>query len=201
MEDWVNLSIFLERKSKIKLIYCSLCNQIKLIQTVYQKTIEHEQSTTVNVSLMASEYPTPCMSLYDTSKAGLSAFTQSLMLECRTIQLIDLKPGDFGTIFSIKCLENLGLHPQHAHNLINKRKKLATPEKAAKKLRYLLSKSRTGSYRTGVFTQSVVYPKLVKFLPKQVTDFATLGDCLLQRLRISGSKNSAINWIGLLQNF
>ena len=55
-----------------------LCNQIKLTQTVYQKMIEHGQGTIVNIRSMVREYSIPYMSLYNTSEAGLSSFTQRI---------------------------------------------------------------------------------------------------------------------------
>ncbi len=56
----------------------------------------------VNVSSLAGEFPLPYMSVYSGAKAGLSAFTQSLMLtEKRAeIQLIDFQPGDYRTAFN-----------------------------------------------------------------------------------------------------
>lgn len=58
--------------------------------------------TVVNVSSLAGEFPLPYMSVYSGAKAGLSAFTQSLMLTegGSGVRFIDFQPGDYRTAFN-----------------------------------------------------------------------------------------------------
>ena len=56
----------------------------------------------VNVSSLAVEFPLPFMSGYNTVKAGLSAFSESLMVEVAGtgVIVIDFRPGDYRTGFN-----------------------------------------------------------------------------------------------------
>jgi len=56
----------------------------------------------VNVSSLAVDFPLPFMSGYNVAKAGLSALTESLIVETRgsDIKVIDFRPGDYRTEFN-----------------------------------------------------------------------------------------------------
>ncbi|MGC6456475.1 MAG: SDR family NAD(P)-dependent oxidoreductase [Coraliomargaritaceae bacterium] len=58
----------------------------------------------LNISSLASEIPIPLMPVYNASKAGLSALSDSLMLDAEgdhaCYSVIDVRPGDFKTEFA-----------------------------------------------------------------------------------------------------
>ena len=55
----------------------------------------------VNVGSLACEFPIPYLSGYNAAKAGLAAFSESLLLEAesRAAQVVELRLGDFATGF------------------------------------------------------------------------------------------------------
>jgi len=56
----------------------------------------------VNVSSLAVDFPMPYMSGYNVVKAGLAAFSESLMMEVAGtgVVVIDFRPGDYRTNFN-----------------------------------------------------------------------------------------------------
>ncbi len=56
----------------------------------------------VNTASLATEFPLPFMSAYNIAKAGLSALSESLLVETRgtPVSVIDFRPGDFRTGFN-----------------------------------------------------------------------------------------------------
>lgn len=64
----------------------------------------------VNVSSVAGLMPVPFLSVYNAAKAGLSAFSQSLMMETPECPpwIIDFQPGDYDTAFNRNMKRHMG---------------------------------------------------------------------------------------------
>ena len=75
---------------------------IQLAQAAAARFRERDKGCLVNVSSVAGELWIPYLSVYNASKAGLSAFSQSLMLESPGTApwIIDFRPGDYRTEFN-----------------------------------------------------------------------------------------------------
>ena len=75
---------------------------IQLASAAVTAMRKREKGCLVNVSSVAGEMWIPYMSIYNSAKAGLSAFSQSLMLESpeNPPWIIDFRPGDYRTAFN-----------------------------------------------------------------------------------------------------
>ena len=125
----------------------------------------------VNVSSLAAEFPLPFQSAYNMAKAGLSALSESLMLEVAgtPVIVIDFRPGDYRTDFEVSVR-----HPQGepAGRAARAWAAFATmmrggppPTHAAAMLRRALLRRRSGTVRTGRVFQAVFAPLLVRLAP------------------------------------
>ncbi|HRE82476.1 MAG TPA: SDR family NAD(P)-dependent oxidoreductase, partial [Opitutaceae bacterium] len=126
----------------------------------------------VNVSSLAVEFPLPYMSGYNVVKAGLSAFSESLIFETRGtgVTVIDFRPGDYRTSFN-HSMSNPGLlskAPQLTPVWRTLEANLAAspgPERAARDLHRALMRGRSGVVRSGSFFQATLAPLLSRLAP------------------------------------
>jgi short-subunit dehydrogenase len=133
----------------------------------------------VNVSSLAVEFPLPFMSGYNAAKAGLSAFSESLMVEVAGtgIIVIDFRPGDYRTGFhqamqaTSDTLPSTSAAPpasraQHAWARLEANLRSAPPPvRAARDLRRALVRGRSGTVRSGTFFQARLAPWLPRLAP------------------------------------
>lgn len=126
----------------------------------------------VNVSSVAVDFPLPHMSGYNVAKAGLSAFSESLIFEMRGMEVIvvDFRPGDYRTAFNQSMSPTTlltrqpGLAPiwrRLDHNLNT----APFPVRAARDLERALLRGRSGTVRSGSLFQAVIAPFLSRFAP------------------------------------
>lgn len=126
----------------------------------------------VNVSSLAVELPIPYMAVYNSAKAGLSGFSESLMLDLSdnpAVQVVDFRPGDFKTNFyeASTVSENLSRRQLVAWDAV--RAKVAQgcePERAATDLYHILSSGESGVFRTGSFFQTTVASLAARLLSR-----------------------------------
>ena len=132
----------------------------------------------VNVSSLAVDFPLPFMSGYNVVKAGLAAFSESLMIEVAGtgVIVIDFRPGDYRTNFNQKMQANSGTHLspaappadrlRRAWNVLETNLQAAPPPmRAAADLRRALRRRRSGTVRSGTFFQARLAPLLVRLIP------------------------------------
>jgi short-subunit dehydrogenase len=128
----------------------------------------------VNVSSLAVEFPLPFMSGYNAAKAGLSAFSESLLMETRgaNFTVIDFRPGDYRTAFNHAMQSTLSTplaaDPRRAHVWRTLEANLAAapaPERAAADLRRALVRGRSGTVRSGSFFQARLAPLFARLAP------------------------------------
>lgn len=129
----------------------------------------------VNVTSMAVEFPIPYLAGYNSTKAGLAALSESLMLEAPTagITFLDFRPGDYRTGFNQAMFtsppETLPAAAQRVARRLDATLAAAPPpERAARDLRRALVRGRSGVVRSGSFFQTVLAPLGVRLMPLAV---------------------------------
>ena len=122
-----------------------------------------EQSTIVNITSLATLYPLPYMPLYNACKSGLSSFTQSMMLEYKTLKWIDFRLGDIRTSFNKsapkQAEESQSDSMKRAWKQIEKQlDESPLPQVAAKQILRSLKKGSDGTIYGGGFFQARLAP-------------------------------------------
>ena len=131
------------------------------------------RGTLVNVSSLATEFPLPFMSGYNMAKAGLSALSESLLIETRgtDVTVIDFRPGDYRTGFN-QAMTSPPASPTQSQMTLawaSLEKNLAEaplPEKAAKDLWRAVLRGRKGIVRSGGIFQAVLAPLFERLVPE-----------------------------------
>ena len=128
-----------------------------------------EQSTIVNITSLATLYPLPYMPLYNACKSGLSSFTQSMMLEYKTLKWIDFRLGDIRTSFNKsvpkQSEESQSDSMKRAWKQIEKQLiESPLPYVAAQQIIVSLQKGKVGTIYGGGFFQSKLAPFFEIFL-------------------------------------
>jgi len=148
----------------------------------------------VNVSSLAAEFSLPFQSIYNVVKAGLSALSESLIVETAgtDVRVIDLRPGDYRTNFESsvqrpgqdttasdasakRTSRSLTATRQMKQPAAERRDAVwggfaammgsgPPPEHAARCLRGALLRRRSGTLRCGRFFQVVLAPFFVRFV-------------------------------------
>jgi short-subunit dehydrogenase len=128
----------------------------------------------VNVSSLAVEFPLPFMSGYNAVKAGLSAFSESLIIETRgaNFAVIDFRPGDYRTAFNHAMHTSVSAQPTadarraRAWRALESHLAAAPPPgRAAADLRRALLRRRSGTVRSGSFFQARLAPLFARLAP------------------------------------
>lgn len=132
--------------------------------------------TLVNVASLATEFPLPYMSGYNVAKAGMSAMSESLLIELAPtgVRVIDFRPGDFRTDFNVAMTR---LSPTLSNAATNDRMAGAwaaveanfdsSPEveMAAYDLFWAVERKRQGVVRSGNFFQTRLAPLFERLMP------------------------------------
>ncbi|OIO60743.1 MAG: hypothetical protein COZ46_01850 [Verrucomicrobia bacterium CG_4_10_14_3_um_filter_43_23] len=147
---------------------------ILLTQAFYKKMLANKKGTIVNISSLGGIFPIPLLSLYSGAKSALSTFTGSLILEATGsgIHVVDIQPGDYQTAFNDVAHKDTSFSNKHFHKAwaaIEKHRHAApTAEHAAKALRKILLKQKSGQYAIGDLFQSKIGPCLAKIAPRSL---------------------------------
>jgi NAD(P)-dependent dehydrogenase (short-subunit alcohol dehydrogenase family) len=146
---------------------------LQLSHLALQGMLARNHGALVNVSSLAVEFPLPFMSGYNVVKSGLSALSESLIIETADtgIIVIDFRPGDYRTRFN-QAMHSLSSTPPPSARLQRVwtvlEKNLAAgpaPAHAAGRLRGALRRGRSGVVRSGDFFQAGLAPFGVRFIP------------------------------------
>ena len=151
---------------------------LQLSHLALRGLVSRNRGALVNVSSLAVEFPLPFMSGYNAAKAGLSAFSESLMIEVAGtgVIVIDFRPGDYRTGFNQTmqaASDNLAppagpssRRVQQAWTRLEANLQSAPPPaRAAGDLRRALRRGRSGTVRSGTFFQARLAPWLVRLAP------------------------------------
>lgn len=145
-----------------------LVSPMKLCHLVAAGWKRERPGVVVNVSSLAVEYPIPFMSGYNAAKAGLSGFTESLLLEpgLAEARVIDFRLGDYNTGFGAAMVRQGKSRESESvwQAMLEHVSAAPPPEHAAKKLLRAIRTGRAGTVRAGGFFQSVVASLFGKFV-------------------------------------
>jgi short-subunit dehydrogenase len=154
-----------------KQIQLLLLGPMRLTQAVLPCMKKRGFGVIVNVSSLAGRLPMTAFAPYNAAKAGLSAFSQSLMQECQGsgVNIIDFQPGDLRTPFN----ENVLLHKTDGlEGLWDRQNWLISnaplPETASMILLKTLIRPRNREVRAGSFVQRHLAPMAAEILPQTV---------------------------------
>ncbi len=123
----------------------------------------------VNISSLAAEFPLPFQAAYNMAKAGLTALSESLLIECAGtgVVVLDVRPGDYRTGLEDAVRRPRGVPSprlQRAWDTFTRLMRAGPPpEHAAAALRQALLRGRPGTLRTGLWFQAVAGPFLARF--------------------------------------
>ena len=142
----------------------------------YASMISRGGGALVNVSSLAGRFPLPYMSAYNAAKAGISSFSQSLMIEAKGsgVLVIDLQLGDFRTAFNRHVLRRREVEGAGEalsscwRTMEGHLSRAPVPEVAARRLVDILMRRRSGVYTMGSGFQSVWGPLVARLLPRSV---------------------------------
>lgn len=146
-----------------------LINTAALAHAALPGMLARRQGALVNISSLAAEFPLPFQSAYNMAKAGLTALSESLMIESAGtgVVILDVRPGDYRTDFETSVLRPTGpLPPRPARAWAAFAAMMRSgppPAHAAAALRRALLRNRSGTVRTGRFFQAVLGPFLARF--------------------------------------
>lgn len=129
---------------------------MKLSQLVMEGWGDSKNGVIVNVSSLAVEYPIPYMSGYNAAKAGLAAFSESLLLE--GVRVIDLRLGDLNTAFNKSVLRTSEASRIERvwRAMVKHVDNAPSSSLVGDKLVEVLGKGRSGTVRVGSFFQCVL---------------------------------------------
>ena len=154
-----------------------LVNTARLSQAALRGMLARNRGALVNISSIAGEFGMPYQAVYNVTKAGLSALSESLMYEVKGtgVIVIDFRPGDYRTDFEgsvRRPAQDAALAADTASTARMARVWAAfaammqtgpAPAHAAQSLRQALRRGRSGTVRTGRFFQAVLGPFLARF--------------------------------------
>ena len=160
-----------------KQIQAMLVTTLRLIREQIVDLKSRGAGALVNVASLATEFPLPYMSGYNVAKAGLSAMSESLLIELAPtpIRVIDFRPGDFRTDFNVAMNR---VSPSLSDPALSRRMAGAwsaleanfdqSPDvgMAAYDLFDAVEKKRRGVVRSGDFFQTQVAPLFERLVPQ-----------------------------------
>ena len=146
-----------------------LINPARLAHAALPGMLARNRGALVNISSLAAEFPLPFQSAYNVVKSGLSALSESLIIETAGtgVVVLDVRPGDYRT-----DIEGSVRHPQksppprmqRAWAAFEKMMHAAPPPAhAAAELRRALLRRHSGTVRVGPFFQAQAAPFLARF--------------------------------------
>lgn len=126
----------------------------------------------VNVSSLAVELPLPLMPIYNACKGGLSALSESLLLDASgtsaTYRVIDFRPGDFNTNFAERMEGRVDWNGIDLRAVMDHHHSVApTVGLATEGLHRALLLEKSGRVRVGDFFQSKVAPLGPRLFPSR----------------------------------
>jgi short-subunit dehydrogenase len=154
-------------------INAMLTTSAHLAHTALRGMIARNHGCLVNVSSLAVNFPLPYMSAYCIAKAGLSALSESLIIETRgaNIAIIDFRPGDYRTAFN-NVMRPAATAPTVSprvarvwHTLDTQFNASPLPERAARDLYQAIARGRSGTVYSGTFVQARLGPLTARLLP------------------------------------
>jgi short-subunit dehydrogenase len=146
-----------------------LLNTARLAHLALRGMQARQRGALVNISSLAAEFPLPFQSAYNIAKAGLTALSESLMVETAgsAVVILDVRPGDYRTDFEGSVRRPQRDMPPPLHRAWAVFDALMQsgppPAHAAAALRRALLRRRSGTVRIGRLFQAVIAPFISRF--------------------------------------
>lgn len=146
-----------------------LVNTARLSHAAMGEMLSKDYGALVNISSLAAEFPLPFQSAYNVAKAGLTALSESLMIEAAGtgVVVLDVRPGDYRTDFETSVRRPNNKPPARVSRAWTAFEAMMRtgpqPAHAAAALRRALLTRKSGTVRTGRFFQAVLGPFLARF--------------------------------------
>jgi len=146
-----------------------LVNTARLSQAALRGMLARHRGALVNISSIAGEFGLPYQAVYNATKAGLSAFNESLMYEVKGtgVIVIDFRPGDYRTDFEGSVRRPPGAPgpgQDKAWTAFSAMMQSGPPPAgAAADLQRALLRGRSGTVRSGHLFQAVIAPFISRF--------------------------------------
>lgn len=146
-----------------------LVNTARLSHAALRVMLPRNHGALVNISSLAAEFPLPYQSAYNVAKAGLTALTESLLLETAGsgVVILDVRPGDYRTDFETSVRRPPG---ETTPRMTRAWQAFAAmmqsgpdPAHAAQALRAALLRRRSGTVRMGRAFQAIIAPFIARF--------------------------------------
>jgi short-subunit dehydrogenase len=154
--------------------YCVMLTAPTLIAAHTLRTFETRgvDGCLLNVSSLAVELPLPLMPIYNSCKAGLSALSESLMLDAsgtdKTYTVIDFRPGDFNTNFAQRMTGRVDWNGTDLREVMDRHHAHApSVDVALKGFRRALLSGCSRTQRVGDFFQSKIAPLGPRLFPSR----------------------------------
>lgn len=155
-----------------------LLTTMRLAHEAMREMQSRDRGCLVNVASLATEFPLPLMSGYNVTKAGLSALSESLLIETKDsgVSVIDFRPGDYRTGFNASMTPAARSSPPNRDPLAARcwavleanLQAAPLPEQAADELRRALARGFRGMLRSGGWFQARAAPLLMRLVPRTV---------------------------------
>ena len=148
-----------------------LINTAALAHAALPGMLARRRGALVNISSLAAEFPLPFQPAYNMAKAGLTALSESLMIETAGtgVVVLDVRPGDYRTDFEGSVTRLPGSRSPRAARAWKAFEAMMRsgppPAHAAASLRRALLRNRSGTVRTGRFFQATLAPLLTRLSP------------------------------------
>ena len=163
--EWKNFS----KQEITRQIQVLFLSPVELCRVFAPAMAKQGRGVIVNLSSLATLYPLPYMPLYNASKAALSSFSESLMLEYRkNLTIIDFRMGDVRTEFnnSASKQEDYSKNMRSAWAQINKQLQSSiTADQASEQICSTIRKNKSGTFFGGGWFHSRFLPNLFRLLP------------------------------------
>ncbi len=146
-----------------------LLNTARLAHHALRGMQARNHGALVNISSLAAEFPLPFQAAYNIAKSGLTALSESLMVETAgsAVIILDVRPGDYRTDFEGSVRRPQKNMPPPLHRAWAAFDAMMQsgppPAHAAAALRRALLRRRSGTVRTGRFFQAVIAPFISRF--------------------------------------
>jgi len=152
---------------------------VRLARSAFASMRARGRGCVVNVSSMVAQFPTPMMSSYNAGKAALSAWSDSFELETTGsgVLIVDFRLGDYRTNFNRAMERPMGdVEDKELNNVMRRLdallEKAPPPAHAARRLRSVLLRGRSGTICAGSFIQTRLAPLFERFVSRAISRFA-----------------------------
>lgn len=151
------------RQGNEKLLSLNLSTPLELMRQLLPAMLERRQGTIVNIASLAALAPTPFMLLYNASKAGLGAASESLRGELRGtgVNVLTVYPGPVKTPMADAAVDKMGGTAE--------RLPVGKTDLLAIKIRRAVARRRRRLVYPGIYGVSAWFPSITRWVLDRFT--------------------------------